>query len=315
MGLRMLNCEWPDSRYTYTHSTFCELQFKPIDLTISWESGNPYLNPKPLLLLPVPEVCGAEKLNEERLAGNGDFTLVFGEHSFPVHRLFVQSFSPLTHSMLSSGMKETTAASLVFPEVTYCSKEALDALVRMMYLGKIDFSVLPPSAAVELLELSSFLLSNCLKEFALKHLYEVGAELASNDILNLSFLQTKHPSENLKQLCDWLLRIKPQFYEELLNQDIVSTEDLFRLFAVSVDFKNESLRERHGLKWVRLSTAEKTAFVERAFTGGDDLHILEATLEFCNAAIKIIDTKDADKLGFVKAYKMLNDRVFELRTK
>ena len=176
-----------------------------------------------------------KKLNKERLAGKGDFTLVFGEHSFLVHRLFVQSFSPLTHSMLTSGMKETGSPSLEFPEVTYCSKGALDALVTMMYLGKMDLKALPPSAAVELLELGSFLLSNPLMGLALTHLDEVGAELAPSDILSF-FLQTKQPSENLKQLCHWLMRIKPQFYEELLNRDVVSTEELFRLFAVLIDF-------------------------------------------------------------------------------
>lgn len=313
MKLGMSPCTWPLSHLNHLHSSFCELKSNPLDLTLSWGPMNPYLNPKPMLQLPVPEVWGVEKLNQER---KGDLTVVFGnQHSFSVHRLVVKSFSPFLDSMLRSDMKEASSPVLEFPEVTYCSQEALEALVTLMYTQKIDLSKLSPSAAIELLELGSFLLSDALKGLALTHLHGIGEKLNPLHVLHLSFLQIKHPSENLKLLCDWLMKVDQQFYERILGQEKVSTEDLFRLFAVSVEFKIEPLARLLKTEWDKLGTAQKTGFVERALANGDHLHILETAAEFCKGTLKTIDSKDADKPGFVAVYKRVNAQVFELNIK
>ncbi len=92
-------------------------------------------------------------------------------------------------------------------------------------------------------------------------------------------------------------------------------EDLFKLFAVSSDFKIEILKERLQTEWDKLETSQKTAFVSRACAEGDYLHILEMTEEFCKGALKTIDSKDADRPGFVAAFKQLNAQIVELRTR
>ncbi len=127
-----------------------------------------------MLQLAAPEVWGVDKLNQERHCGRGDLTIVFGEHSFAAHRLIVQSFSPLMESMLKNPMKEASSGILEFPGVK-CSQEALEALMTLMYTKQIDLSQLPPSEAIELYELSSFLMSDALKGLALTYLYGIGS--------------------------------------------------------------------------------------------------------------------------------------------
>lgn len=310
MALLVL-CEWPHQQKTNTHSTFCALNEKSIDLSVSWSPTNPYLNPKPVLLLGTAEVWGVDKLNQERQCGRGDLTIVFGEHSFAAHRLIVQSFSPLMEKMLTSSMKEASSGVLELPEVK-CSQKALEALMTLMYTKQIDLSQLHPSEVIELYELSSYLVSDALKGLAFTHLHNIGSTLDDFEILNLCFIQIKLPSKDLKDLCDWLLRIWPEFYKDILIQEKMPIEDLFKLFAVSSDFKIEVLKERLQTEWDKLETSQKTAFVARACAEGDYLHILEMTKEFCKGALKTIDSKDADRPGFVAAFKQLNDQIVEL---
>ncbi len=312
--LRM-KCNWANWVVHGEHSTFCSLFTESLDLKVWWEATNPYLNPKPMLQLPAPELWGLEKLNQERLEGKGDFTIAFGKQDgIPVHRLVVRSFSPFMSAMLQSTFQEGTSKSLEFPEVTYCSPEALEALVTLMYTRKIDFDKLPPSGAIQLLEVGSFFLSDALKGLALTHLHGIGETLSPLDLLHLSFLQIKYPSENLRALCDWLLKIKPKFYESLLEQEKVAIEDLFRLFGVSVEFNIEVLKERLKTGWDKLETAQKTAFVDRALGEGAHIHLLRETEELCKSALKTMDSKDPERPGFVAAYKRLNAQIVELNT-
>jgi hypothetical protein len=229
----------PSGKKGHTH--FCFENKSPIEVQIFWASNNRYLDPKPPVQLHEEPSWGPALLNEERNEGKGDCTLIFGGKRFTAHRLIVGSFSPFMRQRLEN---TSNSKELNFPEITNFSQEALETFITLMYMGRIDLNKFPVTTALQLLELSPLLKSNVLRKIAFDHLYEIGYQLKDRDILQLCFFQSEHPFEELEQLCTWLLRVQPKFYENLVFAEEIQEKDYIQLTAVASYFKLEDLEKQ-----------------------------------------------------------------------
>ncbi len=296
------------------HSLLCELNNRQVDILVSWDSHNTFLNPKPMLRLDQPRSWGTDLLNAQRREGHGDCTLDFGGKQFPAHRLIVESFSPVMKAALQLGMQESETGLIQFPQAPALSPKALDAFIELMYTQKIDFNQFPIADAILLLEFSHFLNSEALKKSAFEYLYERADQLDSRDLLQLFFLRSEHSFDQLNQLCDWLFSGNAQFYKAILVGNELSSEELVMLFAIAKHLKiSELISQLQGV-WGDMPTAQKVTFAQAALAKRSHKDLFELVCELCKATVGQIPKEDPSRTDFIRAYKDVSNRIVELET-
>ena len=300
------------------HSQFCyvsKAKGASVKICLTWKPINNYLDPKPSISLPNPRLEGPALLNEERHAGRGDCHVDFGHARFAAHRLLVGSFSPVLKMLVESDPQVQASGIVLLPQMNNVSREALEAFMSFMYLREIDFSKLPRLDVIRLLEHSHFLDSETLKTKTFEYLYNRGIELTNQEILPLCFLQTEQPFAELNELCQWLLKKKPKFYEAVLAAEVVPAEDLMMLFGVSRYFDKPLIKDRLASEWQEMTTAQKVAFAQVAMTKKGNLSLLQEIQKMCDGDLDKLTKHDPDGDSLAQACSELYQRITELRSR
>jgi len=231
-------------KHIFNHHLKIQLNDEMADhFNLSWNSTNPYLNPKPVytrqhVTLTLREQAFMSLLNDDEIASFCDVKFSVNGEIISAHRVFLVSQSSYFKKMFLGNWKEKIGTQdIIFNQ---CQPEIFKIFLQYLYKGKINANIFSNmEQTIELALLANMTAVLGLKDLCLDQIYQKG-RLKAENFLSVYILQMQLEDMQLKELCAWFIRKNPNYGEEL-NFSQLDILEILTAYEAGKTFKAEKL--------------------------------------------------------------------------